>query len=130
MKLHILKASLASDQQVRHHLLFAKDINIYITSFDIFLFYILTLLHLFLYTSFCICLHLFHMISLKPTYSPSAGKPQAGSSLSLGVKRLDFFGRLCLELKPLLDTWPIVGHLVSLVSLGSLGILNDHLPKI
>lgn len=37
---------------------------------------------------------------------------KAGSSLSLGVKRLDFFGRLCLELKPLLDTWPIVGAVI------------------
>ncbi|CAK9022560.1 Extended synaptotagmin-2-A (E-Syt2-A) [Durusdinium trenchii] len=38
----------------------------------------------------------------------------AGStgSLSLGVKRLDFFGKLCLELKPLLDTWPIVGAVI------------------
>eukprot|EP00438_Fugacium_kawagutii_P011325 Skav205080 [mRNA] locus=scaffold142:524896:536954:- [translate_table: standard] len=36
-------------------------------------------------------------------------KATAGASLSLGVKRLDFFGRLCLELKPLLDTWPVVG---------------------
>ena len=36
----------------------------------------------------------------------------AGSAVSLGVKRLDFFGRLCLELKPILDTWPVVGAVI------------------
>ena len=34
------------------------------------------------------------------------------SSMSVGVKHVTFHGRLCTELKPVLDTWPVVGALL------------------
>ena len=33
-------------------------------------------------------------------------------SVSVGVRQVRFHGRLCIELKPVLDTWPVVGALI------------------
>ncbi|CAE7208311.1 esyt2-a [Symbiodinium natans] len=50
-------------------------------------------------------------IELEMCYSSAVDILLAAGShgVSLGVKQIRFHGRLCIEMKPIIDTWPIVG---------------------
>ncbi|CAJ1408863.1 unnamed protein product [Effrenium voratum] len=76
------------------------------------------------------------LIEFEVRYSSAVDILLTAAGLALGVKRLDFSGRLCLELKPLLDTWPVVGAVVVYfatqpkIELQFTGLVDAPLPGI